>query len=98
MLRLFWDEENGGFFFYGSDAEQLFTRPKEIYDGAMPSGNSAAALNLLRLSKHTYDARLSQKKPMNRSKLLPVRSTLMLRDMLFSLWRLITRLDQARRL
>jgi uncharacterized protein YyaL (SSP411 family) len=61
MLRLFWDEEKGGLFFYGSDSEQLLTRPKEIYDGAMPSGNAAAALNLLRLAKLTYDAELSQK-------------------------------------
>ncbi|NOU89755.1 DUF255 domain-containing protein [Paenibacillus sp. LMG 31460] len=60
MLRLFGDEEKGGLFFYGSDAEQLLTRPKEIYDGAMPSGNGAAALNLLRLSRLTYDAKLSQ--------------------------------------
>ncbi len=61
MIRLFWDDEKGGFFFYGEDAEQLFTRPKEIYDGAMPSGNSAAALNLLRLAKYAYRADLSQK-------------------------------------
>ncbi len=51
MLRLFWDEEHGGLYFYGSDAEALLLRPKEIYDGAMPSGNSVAALNLLRLSR-----------------------------------------------
>jgi uncharacterized protein YyaL (SSP411 family) len=61
MLRLFWDADKGGLFFYGSDSEQLLSRPKEIYDGAMPSGNSAAALNLLRLAKLTYDAKLSQK-------------------------------------
>jgi uncharacterized protein YyaL (SSP411 family) len=60
MLRLFGDEEKGGLFFYGSDAEQLLTRPKEFYDGAMPSGNGAASLNLLRLSRLTYDAKLSQ--------------------------------------
>lgn len=60
MLRLFGDEARGGLFFYGSDAEQLLTRPKEIYDGAMPSGNGAAALNMLRLSRLTYDAKLSQ--------------------------------------
>jgi uncharacterized protein YyaL (SSP411 family) len=60
MLRLFGDEEMGGLFFYGSDAEQLLTRPKEIYDGAMPSGNAAAALNMQRLAKLTYDAKLSQ--------------------------------------
>ncbi|MDR6882219.1 thioredoxin domain-containing protein [Bacillus sp. 3255] len=60
MLRLFGDEEGGGLFFYGSDAEQLPARPKEIYDGAMPSGNGAAALNLLRLARLSYDAKLSQ--------------------------------------
>lgn len=60
MLRLFGDEERGGLFFSGSDAELLPARPKEIYDGAMPSGNGAAALNLLRLSRLTYDAKLSQ--------------------------------------
>ncbi|MCZ8513070.1 thioredoxin domain-containing protein [Paenibacillus filicis] len=61
MLRLFWDEENGGLFFYGQDGEQLFTRPKEIYDGAMPSGNSAAALTLQKLARYTFNAALSQK-------------------------------------
>jgi len=61
MIRLFWDKDKGGFFFYGEDAEQLFTRPKEIYDGAMPSGNSVAALNLLKLAKYSYNAGLSQK-------------------------------------
>ncbi|WP_207952941.1 thioredoxin domain-containing protein [Paenibacillus agricola] len=60
MLRLFWDKEQGGLFFYGEDGEQLFTRPKEIYDGAMPSGNSAAALNMAKLARYTYNAALSQ--------------------------------------
>ncbi|CAG7648502.1 thioredoxin domain-containing protein [Paenibacillus allorhizosphaerae] len=61
MLRLFWDDEKGGLFFYGHDGEQLFTRPKEIYDGAMPSGNSAAALNMHKLARYTYNAALAQK-------------------------------------
>src|SRR5690606_11076623 len=43
MIRLFWDDEDGGFYFYGSDAETLIHRPKEIYDGALPSGNAVAA-------------------------------------------------------
>ncbi|MFN0225620.1 thioredoxin domain-containing protein [Paenibacillus sp. KR2-11] len=60
MIELFWDEEKGGLFFYGSDGEQLFTRNKEIHDGAQPSGNAAAALNLLRLAKLTYDSSLSR--------------------------------------
>lgn len=53
LRRLFWDEKNGGFFFYGSDAEALLTRPKEIYDGAIPAGNSVAAFALLRLATIT---------------------------------------------
>jgi uncharacterized protein YyaL (SSP411 family) len=38
MIDLFWDEEKWGFFFNGKDAEQLISRPKEIFDGALPSG------------------------------------------------------------
>lgn len=53
QFALFWDKEDGGFYFYGSDAEQLLTRPKELYDGAMPSGNSVAAMNLIRLARLT---------------------------------------------
>lgn len=50
LTDLFWDEKDGGLFIYGRDAEQLIMRPKESYDGALPSGNSVAALNFLRLS------------------------------------------------
>ncbi|WP_123053893.1 thioredoxin domain-containing protein [Clostridium sp. JN-1] len=53
MFKYFWDSKKGGFFVCGSDGESLITRPKEIYDGAIPSGNSAAAFNLLRLSRMT---------------------------------------------
>jgi hypothetical protein len=55
MIRLFWDSDRGGFFLYGSDGEQLIARPKEVYDGALPSGNSVAAMNLLRLARLTGD-------------------------------------------
>jgi uncharacterized protein len=51
MLALFGDEQRGGLFFYGKDAEELIIRPKEFYDGATPSGNSVAAYNLMRLSR-----------------------------------------------
>ncbi|MBP2637510.1 MAG: Cellobiose 2-epimerase [Firmicutes bacterium] len=53
LKELFWDDEHGGFYFTGSDGEELLLRPKEIYDGAMPSGNSVAALALLKLARLT---------------------------------------------
>ncbi|MBQ2802938.1 MAG: thioredoxin domain-containing protein [Lachnospiraceae bacterium] len=43
----FYDDKQGGFFLYGKDNEQLILRPKETYDGAMPSGNSVMAYNLV---------------------------------------------------
>ncbi len=57
---LFWDQEDGGFFFYGTDSEQLIARPKEIYDSAMPSGNSVMAANLLQLAAITGDSELEE--------------------------------------
>lgn len=53
MTELFEDRENGGYYLTASDAEKLIARPKETYDGALPSGNSAAAVFLLRLSEYT---------------------------------------------
>lgn len=61
QLRYFWDEHKGGLFFYGSDAEQLLTRPKEVYDGAIPSDNSVALLNFLRLARLTGNLDLEDK-------------------------------------
>ncbi len=49
VIRDFWDEEQGGFFLYGKENEQLIIRPKETFDGAMFSGNSAMAYNLVQL-------------------------------------------------
>ena len=46
-------DEKGGFFKTASDGEQLFVRPKEVYDGAMPSGNSAACLLFSQLARLT---------------------------------------------
>ena len=53
----FGDKETGGFYLTANDGEKLLVRAKEIYDGAIPSGNSVMALNLLRLGKVTGDAK-----------------------------------------
>ena len=53
MIELFEDQENGGYFITASDAERLIARPKETYDGALPSGNSVAAMVLQRLAMLT---------------------------------------------
>jgi len=60
MLEHFNDDENGGFFFNADDSEELIHRSKEIYDGAVPSGNSVAMLNNLRLSRMTGDTDLEK--------------------------------------
>lgn len=61
QLLYFWDESQGGLFFYGRDAEQLLARPKEAYDGAIPSDNSVAALNFARLARLTGDGTWEEK-------------------------------------
>jgi uncharacterized protein YyaL (SSP411 family) len=49
LLEHFSDRKKGGFHLTADDAEPLYIRPKEIYDGAMPSGNSATLVVLRRL-------------------------------------------------
>jgi uncharacterized protein YyaL (SSP411 family) len=56
MVRHFGDE-HGGFFYSATDAEKLFARAKDQHDGAQPSGNSVATMNLLRLAAKTGDNR-----------------------------------------
>jgi uncharacterized protein YyaL (SSP411 family) len=60
LVRLFHDDERGGFFQTGTDAEALVVRPKELFDNAVPSGNSAAAEVLLRLALLEGDASLER--------------------------------------
>ncbi len=61
FLSHFWDAESGAFYYTADDTEDLIVRTKEIYDGDMPSGNSVAALNLLRLAHITGDSSLAEK-------------------------------------
>ncbi len=56
MQEQFYDEQNGGYYLSGKQNESLIMRPKEIYDGATPSGNSVAAYILKKLSKLTGNA------------------------------------------
>jgi len=53
MSKLFWDEKDGGFYFSSKDSETLIASDKEIFDGAIPSGNSVAAVMLTRLGYAT---------------------------------------------
>lgn len=55
MIELFADREKGGFFLAGKDGERLIARTRPSYDGAIPSGNSIAALVLLKLGRLTMD-------------------------------------------
>jgi hypothetical protein len=57
LLELFWDDERGGVFTTGHDAETLIARPKDLMDNATPGANGLAAVGLLRLAALTDDAR-----------------------------------------
>jgi len=59
-IELFWDRDAHGFFSTTEDSE-LPVRKKDIYDGALPSGNAVAVSNLLRLSRLTGRTELEKK-------------------------------------
>ncbi|WP_445475580.1 thioredoxin domain-containing protein [Methanococcoides methylutens] len=61
LLDNYWDNENGGFYQTSSDSENLLFRKKEVYDGAIPSGNSVAFSNLIRLGRMTGNTELEKK-------------------------------------
>ena len=58
--KYFWDNTNGGFYFTAHDAEKLLTRSKDIYDGAIPSGNSVSFNNLLKLGRLTANTKFEE--------------------------------------
>jgi uncharacterized protein YyaL (SSP411 family) len=55
MNDSFWDAARGGFFLTEADRSDLPIRPKEFYDGAIPSANSVSLMNLLILARLTGD-------------------------------------------
>jgi uncharacterized protein YyaL (SSP411 family) len=55
-----WDKENGGFFFSTGDDSSLIVRTKEIYDGAIPSGNSVMFSNLMRIARVSCDSKYEE--------------------------------------
>ncbi len=59
--KYFWDDKNGGYFFTDSRSEELIVRHKESYDGAIPSGNSVSAFNLVRLGRITMNDELERR-------------------------------------
>jgi len=61
LVKHFWEANNGGFYFTADDDEALLVRQKEVEDNAIPSGNSVAMLNLLRLSRITANTDLEAK-------------------------------------
>lgn len=60
MADFFEDKKDGGYYLTASYGETLITRPKETYDGAVPSGNSAAAVLLAALSAYTGETQIQE--------------------------------------
>ncbi len=54
-ITLFWDSAEGGFYDTSGKDPSILVRTKEAYDGAEPTGNSVAAMNLLQLYRYTND-------------------------------------------
>jgi uncharacterized protein YyaL (SSP411 family) len=61
MVKRFWDKEGGGLYLVPDDGEALLVRRKDIHDTALPSANSVAMLNLLRLARLTGNSDLEER-------------------------------------
>jgi uncharacterized protein YyaL (SSP411 family) len=59
MISRFWDEE-GGFYFTAKGGDNSVPIRKKVHDGALPSGNSVALLNMLRLALLTGDTKYGE--------------------------------------
>jgi uncharacterized protein len=60
MVKWYRNDDEGGFYMTADDGETLLVRSQDVYDGAIPSGNSVAALNLLRLGRITARPELEE--------------------------------------
>ena len=60
FIDRFWDKTDGGFYLSNYDEDQPLGKQKQIYDGAIPSSNSVAMLNLIRLSRFTGQTALEE--------------------------------------
>jgi len=61
IMRIhFGDNKDGGFYFTPDDGEKLLVRTKEIYDAAIPSGNSLAFYDLVKLGRITADTKYEE--------------------------------------
>jgi uncharacterized protein YyaL (SSP411 family) len=60
VIKEFYDKKESGFYFYGKGNEKLIAKPKETYDGAIPSGNSVMCYNLFKLAAMTKDSKLEE--------------------------------------
>ncbi len=60
VIKLFWDEDEEKFYMTDKTSQELPIRPKDDYDGAMPSGNSVTIMNLVRLYNITHDAEFKE--------------------------------------
>jgi len=61
MVKHFWDENSGGLYLIPDDGESLLVRKKDLHDTALPSANSVAMLNLLRLGRMTANSDLEER-------------------------------------
>jgi len=61
LISDFWDEKNGGFYFTSDYNEQLLFRQKEVYDSAVPSGNSVAFSSFIKLAHLTGNEQFNNK-------------------------------------
>ncbi len=91
MIAQFWDEKNGGFFFTSKNTVEEVPRLKQTYDGAIPSGNSVALHNLLRLARLSGETSFDDyatkqlKAFSNEVKSQPLGYTFMLAGLMFAL-------------